>query len=345
MSEVTTEVNKDEVKEGAKAPSASPITALAEKIQEVKKDNGLRMHFGQEVKLGSRKVRIKLVEKFSILPKEEAAKFIRDEVVKKIGSTWKAGTRDIIRGLSRDEEIFYLPRLLGTRVDSEQWNEKVLQHWANFIVAVPNNAEGVELEAGFHEVKTKEGLRVEPINLEDYMKFNICREHGSVATEPDQLDNVFTYTYYMVDKQKEDTAKEREFELRQEVDKLFIKLVQSTESGADVKVDWILETCGGETGNGINISGLTKIQKNMELEKLKNKSLSRFQEICQDTHLQVKSLIRKATNIGALQQEGNSFFLDSKVIGSSLMQAVGYLTAPANQKDKMLLEERIKAYK
>lgn len=325
------------------APGSS--AKIEPKVQEIKAqpiDDGYRQHFGKRVKLGSRKVTIKLVDKFSILPKDAAAKFIRDEVTKKIGSTWKAGTRDIIRGLTRDEEAFYLPRLLGVRIESDQWNDKVFQHWANFSVPVPNNEEGIELEAGFREVKGTTGNIVEPINLEDYMRFNFCREHSSVATEPDQLDNVFLYTYYMVDKQKEEVAREQEFALRQEVDTLFIQLVQSTDSRNSLKVDWILETVGGPTGNGMNIAGLTKIQKNMELERLKNKNISRFKEIISDENLQVKALIRRAVNTGSLVQDGNSYFLDNKVIGSSLMQAVSYLQSPSNQKDRFLVEERVK---
>lgn len=328
------------------APTLTPeIKVDADKSSAQLIDNGMRKHFGKDVKLGSRKVTIKLVNKFSILPKDAAAKFIRDEVTKKIGCTWKAGTRDTIRGLSREEEIFYLPRILGVRVESDQWNDKVLQHWANFTIEVPNDENGIELEAGFKETITANGKTVEPINLEDYMRFNWCKEHSSVATEPEQLDNMFLYTYYMVDKQKEELIKEQEFLLRQEVDKMFIKLVQSTDTGAILKIDWILETAGGSNGTGINTTGLTKIQKQMELEEIKKKNLSRFKEILLDEHLPVKALIRSALNAGVLIQEGNSFFMDSKVIGSSLMQAVGYLSSPANQKDKLILQERVAAYK
>jgi hypothetical protein len=343
MTEVK-QVNKGNEAGVIDTPALTPPTAKAE-VKSTPVDDGYRTHFGKRVKLGSRKVTIKLVSKFSILPKDAAAKFIRDEVTKKIGCTWKAGTRDIIRGLTREEEIFYLPRLLGVRLESEQWNDKVLQHWANFTIDVPNDEVGLELEAGFREITTSTGKTVEPINLEDYMRFNFCREHSSVATEPDQIDNTFMYTYYMVDKQKEEVIKEQQFVLRQEVDKKFIRLIQSTDPGDSLKIDWILETSGGSTGAGISVTGLTKIQKQMELEEMKKRDLSRFDEILKDEFLETKALIRSAIATGSLIQEGNSYFLDNKVIGSSLKQAVGYLKSPENQLDRLKIQERIKEFK
>lgn len=338
MLEQQTQVNTtvDDKVAGAVAPALS--TKVEKNI-----DTGYRKYFDTEVKLGSRKVKIMLVNKFSILPKDPGAQFIRDEVTKKIGSTWKAGTRDIIRGLSKQEEEFYLPRLLGVKLDSEQWNDRVLQYWADFTVEIPNGA-GKELEAGFKEVVIQGKKVVEPINIDDYIKFNFCKEHSSVATEPHQLDNISLYTYYMVDTQKEEEQREQEFTLRQEIDKAFIKLIQATDSASSLKIDWILETAGGENGSGMSIKGLTPIQKQMELEKLKNRNLSRFGEIVKDSHLQTKALIRRAIDVGALTQEGNSFFLDSKVIGSNLMQAVAHLEAPANNKDRLIVEERVKQY-
>jgi hypothetical protein len=307
-------------------------------------DNKPKMHFGKQVRLGSRKVTIRLVDKFSILPKEAAADFIRKEVVKKIGSTWKRGTRNIIRGLTSEEEVKYLPRILGVRVESDQWNEKVYEHWANFTIAVPNDKIGIELEAGFHEVITKDGKQVEPINIEDYMRFNFCKEHCMVATEEDQLDNMFTFTYYLVDKQKDAIAKEKEFGTRQEADKLFYQLTSATDQASETKINWILETSGGINKKGMNITGLTKIQKNIALEELKNAGLSKFIDIAKDPHLEVKSLIRKAVDTGVMSQEGNSFFFNDKLLGSSLMTTVAWLTSAANQKDKLVIQEKINQY-
>ena len=122
------------------APTAADI--IMDEPNEKEKEY---FHFGKPVKVGSRKVNIKLVPKFSILPSEPAAKFIRDEVTKKIGSTWKRGTRDILRAIEGVEESYYLPDLMGIRVDSEQWNGKSREFWANSVsythLTLPTNRE------------------------------------------------------------------------------------------------------------------------------------------------------------------------------------------------------------
>lgn len=319
------------VKESVTGAKAAPATVIAES----------NFHFGKQVTLGTRKVTIKLVNKFSILPKDPGAKFIRDEVTKKIGSSWKSGTRDVIRGLSAEEEEFYLPGILGIRKESDQWNQKVLDFWCNFFIEVPIEG-GVTLEIGF--LKNPRTQKVEPISLDDYMKFNFCMEHGAVASTPEQLENKFIYDFFLVDTAKEQETAEQTFILSKKIDRLFIKLVESTETKDKVKIDWILETSGGENGVGINISALSDVQKQMELEKLKDQDLFRFQELITDPSLETKALIRKAVTYGIIIQDGNSYFLDSKVIGSTLQQAVGYLENPANQADKLLVTERIKQY-
>jgi hypothetical protein len=320
----------DVVKESVTGAKQAPATV----INPVEYD-----HFGKKVKLGSRKVSVKLVNKFSILPKDPGAKFIRDEVTKKIGASWKKGTRDVIRGLSPEEEIFYLPGILGVRKESDQWNQKVLDFWCNFFIEVPTEG-GVILEVGFQK-NVRTGA-VEPINLDDYMKYNWCKEHGAVATSPEQLDNMFIYEFYVVDTQKEQEKEELMFEMRKKIDRIFIKLVESKDTKDLVKIDWILETAGGDNGLGINIAGLSPTQKQMELEKMKDKDLFRFQDIVTDPSLETKALIRKAVSAGVLIQDGNSYFLDSKVLGSNLQQTVGYLENSANQQDKLLVIERIK---
>jgi hypothetical protein len=321
----------DVVKESATGAKAAPAAVI----------NDDNFHFGKRVTLGSRKVSIKLVNKFSILPKDPGAKFIRDEVTKKIGSSWKRGTRDVIRGLSAEEEEAYLPTVLGVRKESDQWNQKVLDFWCNFFIEVPIEG-GVTLEVGF--LKNPRTGKVEPISLDDYMKYNFCLEHGTVASTPDQIENRFIYDFYIVDTAKEQEKAEQLFSLSKKIDRMFIKLVESNDTKDKAKVDWILETAGGDNGVGINLDGLSDIQKQMELEKLKDKDLFRFEELITDPSLETKALIRKAVTHGIIIQDGNSYFLDSKVIGSTLQQAVGYLENAANQADKLLVTERIKQY-
>lgn len=342
---VGVEANASTLTSGNNTPVTPVITPVAEQpVNQVKETK--YFYFGQEVSLGSRKVVIKLVPKFSILPKDPNAQFIRDEVTKKIGSTWKAGTKDIIRGLSAREAEFYLPAILGVRKESEQWNEKVKEYWANFVIEIPNDTKGVELEVGFKLTSLNiPDSNVEPINLEDYIKFQFAKEHSSVATTPEQLDNMFIHTYYVIDKGLEIEKEQAAYQGRRLANKLFNTLIESKDEAAKNKIDWILETVGGPKQLGINVDNLSSAQKELELEKTMNQDLSRFIEIVEDKHLATKALLRKAIGYGLILQDGNSYFIENKVIGSSQKEAIGYLENTANQKDKLLIIERLKSYR
>ena len=327
---------------GAGQVASQPAPVTVAEIEAPK----VYQHFGESVEIGSRKVVIRLVPKFSILPSDAGAQFIRDEVTKKIGSTWKKGTRDIIRGLSPLEEKHYMPTLSGIRFDSEQWNEKVRNYWAEFIIEVPNNDKGVELEVGFKEELTGiyPNTNAVPINLDDYIKWKFASQHKEVASTEADLDNMFIYTYQMVDKGLEFKKSEQAYTARKRADVLFAQLTNPADKKELSKVDWILEIHGGDQGNGINITGLTQVQKEMELEKTKDRNPSKFIEICSDKHLATKAQIRKAVGLGILIQAGNSYMLDNKVIGSSLQEAIAFLENANNQKDKMIIIEKLKEF-
>jgi hypothetical protein len=301
------------------------------------------LYFGRRVELGSRKVQIVRVEKFNLIPKTAAAKSIRDEVTLKIGSQWKKGTRDIIRGLSVAEERKYLPKILGVSDKSEKWEERTLEHWANYSVQIPNNESGIELETGFQVTMTgpnEDEKEITPINLSDYMSYNFCVQNGEVANEDE--DNLILFSYRLVDKAKKQSEAEAEFTIKKDVDRQYLTLIRSTDPKERIKINHILEIIGGEYGDGIVTTSLSDIQKEMELEKVKNRDLMKFKEILEDKQLELKALIRNAISAGSkLTLEGNTYFFGSKALGS-LTDTIGYFNDPNNAKDRQIIIEALK---
>lgn len=299
------------------------------------------IYFNKEVKIGSRKIQLVRVEKaFSILPKGEAAKSIREEVTLKLGSEWKRGTRDIVRGLSREEEALYLPQLIALNgPTSEKWEEKALEFWANYSITIPNNDDGITLEAGFK----KEGDKIEPINLGDYITFNwVSNLRKQVIGEFD--DNILPeHVARIVDKARKQGESERIFELRKDIDREYLILVRSDDPTVRAKIDWILETKGGPEGEGMIITGMSPIQREMELEKVKNKDLVKFKEYVDDPHLELKALIRKAItySISSLKLEGNTYFYGNIALGG-LSDTIGWFSDPNNVRERQVISEMIK---
>ena len=300
-------------------------------------DNSKGEYFGNTVRLGSRMINLRIVPKFDMLPKEPAAQSIRDEVVKRVGSQWKKGTRDVIRGLTSEEEVEFLPVLIGIKPSSESWDEKTLEFWANFTVEVQNTPEGITFEAGLHRNKKQ---KIEPIDLEGYMKYNFCMANSQVADENE--DNLINKVFQMVDKAKKQIEEEEFYKRKKDIEVEYIKLIRSTNPEERAKIDWILEIYGGDTNKGINIIGMTDVQKEMALEKFKDKQLDLFIEILGDIQLELKSLLRKAVSRGELSIEGNTYFLGSKAIGD-LKATLGYFSDPNHATERIILVERLKA--
>lgn len=341
MTLITTAAKQESINEnmesttGAIPPAVETPKVDTPKPRSIKKTEG--EYFGQTVRIGSRRIQLKIVPKFNLLPQDPAAKALRDEVTKKVGSQWKSGSRDIIRGLSQEEEIKYLPAILGVKSTSDAWDAKVLEFWSNFSIEVPGTEDGIEFEAGFKISSTQE---VSPIELEGYMKYNFCLANSKVANEYE--DNLITYTFQMIDKAQKQIASEELYSIRKEVDVDFIRLVRSTDMSERIKIDWILELYGGEHGHGISIHGLSDIQKEMELEKVKNEQTLLFGEILKDSKLEIKSLLRRAVTRGELVVEGNTYFLGNKMLGD-ITSAIHYYNDPNNSHARMILVEKLKA--
>lgn len=327
MSETQTAVATESITAGA-------ITAPADVLQKPKE----LLYFGKKVPIGSRLVQIVRVEKFNLIPKN--AKTIRDEITIKIGSQWKKGTRDIIRGLTPDEEKRFLPNILGVNANSEKWEERVLNHWADFSIQIPNNDEGILLETGYKTQTLSNGEKeIVPIKIDDYMKYHFCKENGDVAGEHE--DNLILFRYRLVDRAKKQAEDEDLFIAKKAIEGTYLSLIKSTDPNERSKIDWILETVGGEYGDGIVITGLSDVQKEMEIEKLKNKNFALFESVIKDEDLKLKALIRKSLSVGKLDLQGETYFLGNKAIGD-LKATIGYYKDPAHVKDRQLLEIAIK---
>jgi hypothetical protein len=316
-----------------------PAPTVPEKPKVVYYEAGER-----EVRIGSRKVRVEIIPKFNMLPKDPKAKQIRNEVIKKVSSTWKAGTKDIIRGLNHAEEQLYLPNIIALKPSHDDWVTRVYEYWANFAYAVPVEG-GVTLETGFRlKGNAQIGWTGEPINVTDYIKYNFAKENAMVA--PEDADNMITYTFKIIDTSADALREEQTFSLRMQVDRLFFKLVDESKTieSEKAKIDHILETIGGDKGLGVSVYNWTDIQKQVELEKVKNRNLGAFKAILDDRYLENKSIIKKGVTFKKIVEESGTYFYNGKGMGRTLNEACLWLDDPANSYDKIILLEAISKY-
>lgn len=348
MSETQIEVKQGATATGeANASSAAAATAttttgtsITQPVVTIIEEKKPLLYFGKKVELGSRKVQIVRIDKFNLIPKTKEAQSIRDEVTLKIGSQWVLGTRDIIRGLSLEEEKKYLPTLLGISASSDKWQERTLTHWADYFIQIPNNTTGITLEVGFHVVTTDGKEEILPINLIDYINYNFAKANGKVAKEDE--DNLILFDFKMIDKARKQKEIEDEFATKKSVNGVFNKLINSTDTKDRAKIDWLLETKGGPNGDGMNIIGMTNTQKEMELEKLKEANVFTFEKLLEDRSLEMKAVIRKCISrgVGKVTLEGNTYFYGNKALGT-LEQTIAYFSDPNNIRDRQIIQTAI----
>jgi len=186
---------------------------------------------------------MKVSEKIVIHLRVETNSFIRAKKhvgsdvffnIKRIGSSFKHGA--VARGLTFEEEKAYLPQLIGTNLDSKEWEAKTLEYWADINADVPppnieGKGGGLELEVGFeypdeesaragekerkeewskhYQLVVKENVKEyqmkfdvrfklgKPINLRDYIIYRYCLIYSKVANFPELVTSSPNIEFYM----------------------------------------------------------------------------------------------------------------------------------------------------
>lgn len=301
--------------------------------------------------VGSRIVNLYPIERFSMLPDK---KEIKDDVIKKVGSSWKSGTRDIVRGLKRDtryvnsvtgeiitvnEETKYLPNIIGVSPTSEQWESATKEYWCDYVISVPLTS-FKPLEIGFTQAGN-------PINLADYIAYCFCADTKYVAVSKEDVDNRTSehFKFYIEDKTAGLVRQKAEAQRRREIDKVYLQLTSAKLPEEIAKIDYILQLIGGQDGTGIVTEHIVdKEDKLLYLEQTKNKFPQEFYALASDPDLRTKALIRNAIRIQRIKQEGTYYFYDGTRIANSQKELIAYLTDPNNVGTVEMLEQAIKEF-
>ncbi len=283
------------------------------------------------------------------LPKE-----LKSERKKRIGSTWVKGTKDILRGLSAEEEERYLPKMLGVSPTSDNWDAKVREYWANMTIDVP--IKGLKLdvgvESGYYNDVNEKGVRIRkkglvPINLNDYINYNFCKGHKWVAVSREDINNVDFFPYFIEDHSKIKLDTEKAYIERKKAGAIYNRLIASNTEGSidESKIDWILEVSKRNKQSAFynrSYDTMTPVEKEMALEHEKNSNPDVFLRIATDPDLEDKSFISKLIEKGIWERQGNTYMDDSKILANSVKEAVTWLRNPVNSKMRITYEERLK---
>lgn len=229
-----------------------------------------------------------------------------------IGSHFEPNGRGPLRGLSREEEDKYLPRILGADPKEPTYRQKVQEFWATMSIPVPVG--GAVLDITVDE-------QGEPYNLEDWIRYKWAQKHRYVASNKLEMDKDPRKKFYIRDPEEDTRRKNASIQVQKQADIEFIKASQDPEKGR--RIIRIMN-------NVINPDVLSDSQVENELFELKNNEPARFLTVAKDKKLDTKAEIQSLVTAQILRKVGQQIIYIDQVIGDTMDDAVAWYTNPKN---------------
>lgn len=243
------------------------------------------------------------------------------ESKRRIGSVFDSNG-DLLKGLSLDEQTRILPSIIGVSPNDPMWSSSVRKFYSELTIEVPQR--GVELNITTND-------KGEPEAPLDYVKFRFAALHPHVAEEQDVP--VSGTRYYFYDPKKEEEVQIQETKARKTAYKNFILVCEDEEI-----MDQMLRAFG------IKVEGLSKDNKEVELEQLVEMDPEEFTRLANDKDLQYISLINDCLDKSVIRKIGNTFMFGDEEIGEQLEGAVKALKLKRNSGMLQDIKSKLKAF-
>lgn len=276
----------------------------------------------------------------------------------KIGSSFSSKGSDVLRGLTYDEELKYLPDVIGVNPKSEQWDKATKEYWINITKVIPppdkDGSGGLKLEIGriyfnqededFDSRCSDESLkRGKPISASDFILWRYCLVYNRVANSIDDIYKSPKIDFYLYSKEEEIKAKKSTFKVAREANQLFYSKMADR-----AWIDWVLRVfIAGDKEAKIFIKDLDTIEedeKDIELEKYVKKSPDRFVSIGTDANLELRAFIELCVVMNKLVRLANTdtLLMGDLTLGNSTVEAIAFLKNPKNAKVYDTLKAQVK---
>lgn len=266
------------------------------------------------------------------------AKELIPDVVKRIGSEFKKGTRDCIRGLNLEQERVLLPNHLGVNADSHDFGKKAKDFWADFSITPTEDGLRLNVATELKDYKTVTGetTKIEfPVNELDYMIYHFARQSSKVAKTREELEDPSEFDFILINLHEQEKLEEDKYIASKNATIEFSKLVTAGDEGVINAVIRVLK----DLAEPFDFSdSLTK--KEMYLKELMIRDEFKFTKVVTDSLLKTKALLREALEASEITLEGSHFFLGEENIGTA-KSALSYLDNPTNSAKVAALKARL----
>lgn len=233
--------------------------------------------------------------------------------------------RQPLKGLTDEQERKYLPRLIGVSPGSVDWDDKVMRYWANMTLDVPKD--GVVLDISLRA----DG---EPVNLEDWIRFNWVQKHMEVAENEEEMKRVSSKRYYIFDPEVNERKKNDESRNRMRAYQELRKIIDNEED--DRAIDRMIRVL-----RQINPANLNRIQKENALEEIALAEPDKFYAVATNKKLNIQAAILEMIEYGTLRKLGNHILFGDDLIGTTMEEAVVYMEAPSNATTVQLMKANL----
>jgi hypothetical protein len=182
----------------------------------------------------------------------------------------------------------------------------------------------------------KDGLVLNLQNPEDYLRFIMLKANKETIapTYADRLE-LGTYQFALVDEDVADQERAKKAHTVKDAYKKLGQMEDSVETMAN-----FLTVYGKKPGRAPKREFLIS-----ELDKLIENDLTGFMEIATDPDFEMKLIIEKAVQVGALARPTKTRYElpGGDLIANSMTEAVAYMKDPLNQENYVLIKNRIEA--
>lgn len=279
----------------------------------------------------------------------------------KIGSSYSIQGQDVLRGLSNDEEVKYLPSLIGTSISSPNWDKDARNYWANISKIVPPSKEekgemtgGLRLEVGrayisqedeeFDATCTDESLKKGfPININDFILWRYCLVYNRVANTKELVESSPKIDFYLYSKEEDIIVKKSAFKVKKDASQLFYSKMADRSW-----VDWLLRVfVANDPEPKIFIKDLDKVsedEKDIALEAYVNNQPEKFHKLGTDASLELRSFIELAISKGRLSRIPNTdtIQMGDLTLGNTILEVIAFLKNEKNFKVLDALKAQVK---
>lgn len=284
----------------------------------------------------------------------------------KIGSALKAKSNTPLRGLEYEEEVKYLPEIIGYAPSDTEWRKMTSEYWNNISVPIP--ADGLTPEklqgkiltfkVGFVNESDKKAFdsvfdfeekanilkklnsdnKCEVVTgVNDYILFRYCLVYKKVANKIEDVNKSPRIQFYLYSKQNEIKTNHQAFKARVQANNKFAEILMKEDI-----INAVLLLFGQD------VKAFEDLQeKHIVLEGLIKQDPAKFLSFVEDSNLEIKAKIKKAVELRIIHSPVHTdsyYYGDNNevLLGTTLTDAVLFWNNDKNKEIIGVIESRLK---